>query len=257
MLGGLQSMVNNAYEFSPLGDSAVVIRIGDSIDLETNRKVKRLGSILEKHQFPGMIEYIPAFTTLTVFYDPFLLYQQYMESPWEKSHDRNQSVFGYVCEILEQIIQTADETEDSKVSIVEIPVCYGGDCGPDLTDVASHNGLTPDQVIDIHSSAEYIVYMIGFAPGFPYIGGMSERIATPRRKSPRLTIPAGSVGIAGMQTGVYPIETPGGWQLIGRTPMALFRPKENPPSLLQAGDIVRFKPMSMEEYVDWKEEEYV
>ena len=131
---------------------------------------------------------------------------------------------------------------------VSIPVCYGGEFGPDLEYVARHNNLTTDEVIHIHSSGEYLVYMIGFAPGFPFLGGLSPKIATPRRPSPRATIPAGSVGIAGMQTGVYPIETPGGWQLIGRTPQKLFLPNENPPSLLQAGDVVKFCPISFQEY---------
>ena len=132
-------------------------------------------------------------------------------------------------------------------------MCYGGEYGPDLEEVARHNGLSVDEVIALHSGGEYLVYMIGFAPGFPYLGGMSERIAMPRRSSPRAQIPVGSVGIAGMQTGVYPIETPGGWQLIGRTPLALFRPEENPPSLLQAGNKVRFRPISADEFAAWKE----
>ncbi|MGV3465566.1 MAG: 5-oxoprolinase subunit PxpB, partial [Heyndrickxia sp.] len=139
--------------------------------------------------------------------------------------------------------------------VVEIPVCYGGDFGPDLETVASMNGLSTEEVIQIHSSAEYTVYMIGFAPGFPYLGGMSEKIATPRLPSPRLKIPERTVGIAGNQTGVYPIETPGGWQLIGRTPIKLFRPQDEVPSLLHAGDKVRFKPISYEEYVEWEGEE--
>ncbi len=116
------------------------------------------------------------------------------------------------------------EASEPPPRTVEIPVCYGGEFGEDLAFVAEHADLTPDEVIEIHSGAEYLVYMLGFAPGFPYLGGMPERITAPRRDSPRLKIPAGSVGIAGSQTGVYPIETPGGWRLIGRTPLALFRP---------------------------------
>ncbi|MFC4767921.1 5-oxoprolinase subunit PxpB [Effusibacillus consociatus] len=223
-------------ELIPLGDSAVIVQLGQTIHLETHRKVKTLAAYLDQHPIPGMVEYVPAFTTVTVFYDPL------------------RTSYKVICSVLEEIVSELGDTLDAEPRAVEIPVCYGGEFGPDLEFVAEHNGLTPDEVIDIHSNGEYLVYMIGFAPGFPYLGGMSERIAAPRRESPRLSIPAGTVGIAGSQTGVYPIGTPGGWQLIGRTPLALFRPNENPPSLLQAGDIVRFRPISREEYDAWKED---
>jgi inhibitor of KinA len=143
-----------------------------------------------------------------------------------------------------------DERRESRV--VEIPVHYGGESGPDLDIVAKHNGLTPEEVVAIHSNGHYFVNMIGFAPGFPYIGGMSEKIATPRKSSPRLKIPAGSVGIAGKQTGIYPIETPGGWQIIGKTPLQLFRPDHDPPSLLKAGDKICFKPITLKEFREWE-----
>jgi inhibitor of KinA len=133
---------------------------------------------------------------------------------------------------------------------VDIPVCYGGDFGPDLDAVSSHTGLSTEEVVAIHGEPDYLVYMIGFAPGFPYLGGMSERLASPRRESPRAKIPPGSVGIAGSQTGVYPIETPGGWQLIGRTPLRLFRPERDEPSLLRTGDRVRFQAIDRAEYGD-------
>ena len=128
-----------------------------------------------------------------------------------------------------------------------------GSWGPDVDVVAAHNRLTPEEIIRIHTSVEYLVYMIGFAPGFPYLGGMPERIATPRRESPRVSIPAGSVGIAGQQTGVYPIATPGGWQIIGRTPLRLFQPEQEQPTLLQAGDRVRFRQITEAEYAAWAE----
>lgn len=150
--------------------------------------------------------------------------------------------------LLEEAIAEIDMNKTSKAKVVEIPVCYGGEFGPDIEFVAEHNHLSVQEVIDIHSSGEYLVYMIGFAPGFPFLGGMSEKIATPRRSSPRLVIPVGSVGIAGSQTGAYPIETPGGWQLIGRTPAALFCPQNHPPTLLDAGNMVKFKPITLEEY---------
>jgi len=139
-------------------------------------------------------------------------------------------------------------SQEQKQEIVEIPVCYGGKFGPDLEIVAKHNQLTPDEVITIHSEGLYLIYMIGFAPGFPYLGGLSDKIATPRRESPRFKIPAGTVGIAGDQTGVYPIETPGGWQLIGRTPVKLFNPKHSSPTLLKTGSYIRFIPIPPKEY---------
>ena len=132
--------------------------------------------------------------------------------------------------------------------MVEIPTLYGGEYGPDLDHVADHNGLTPEEVIQIHSSADYLVYMMGFTPGFPYLGGMSENIATPRLQTPRTAIPAGSVGIAEQQTGVYPIESPGGWQLIGRTPVQLFDPQRDPPVVVEAGDFIRFAPITETTY---------
>ena len=148
---------------------------------------------------------------------------------------------------------TARRTNASRV--VEIPVCYGGQYGPDLAFVAQHNGLTEEEVIALHVSGEYYIYMLGFAPGFPYLGGLPERIAAPRHEVPRASVPAGSVGIAGNQTGIYPVSTPGGWQLIGCTPLVLFRPSENPPSLLLPGDTVRFRAISTAEMQAWPEDQ--
>lgn len=139
---------------------------------------------------------------------------------------------------------------------VVIPVCYGGEFGPDLEEVARFHGMTEDEVIAIHAQGRYRVYMIGFAPGFAYLGGLSPEIATPRRATPRTHVPAGSVGIAGNQTGVYPLATPGGWQIIGRTPLALFRPHHEEPSLLRAGDIVQFCPITEEQYRMWDDERH-
>ncbi|BAU27817.1 inhibitor of KinA [Aneurinibacillus soli] len=221
--------------YFPLGDTAVVVEFDTIIGSSSHEKVRLLSLYLDQHPFAGMIEYIPAFTTVTVFYDPFVL--RYAEAR---------------AELKRAVSQAAHIVVEQKARTVEIPVCYGGKFGPDLEDVASHNGLTVEEVVHIHSGGEYLVYMIGFAPGFPYLGGMSERIAAPRRSSPRLSIPAGTVGIAGMQTGVYPIETPGGWQLIGRTPVPLFRPDMNPPTLLMAGDMIRFRPITQDEYENWE-----
>ncbi|RXT04934.1 5-oxoprolinase subunit PxpB [Ammoniphilus sp. CFH 90114] len=229
------------YQVYPLGETALVVALGDSINLETHNKVKALAKFLDEQPFTGLVEYVPAFTTVTVFYDPL-----------QFADDEQVSAYKRVSDIMDSIMNQLKEEERGNFRVMEIPVCYGGRFGPDLEFVAEHNGLTPEEVVEIHTSGEYLVYMIGFAPGFPYIGGMSERIAAPRRPSPRLAIPAGSVGIAGKQTGVYPIETPGGWQLIGQTPLQLFRPLDSSPSLLQAGDQVRFVSVTEDEFLELK-----
>ncbi len=235
----------------PLGDAAVTIEFANRIDPDTHRRVQALARYLERNRFPGMIEYVPSFSSITVFYNPVEVRR--MLPAEEKSGEMLS--FDLVSGWLRQAVATMKDTDTQPPRIVEIPVCYGGEFGPDLPEVAKYLGLSVDEVVDIHSSADYTVYMIGFAPGFPYLGGMPERIATPRRPSPRLSIPAGTIGIGGQQTGIYPIETPGGWQLIGRTPVRLFRPDRNPPSLLMAGDIVRFRPISRKEYTAYEEGE--
>nr|WP_275444500.1 5-oxoprolinase subunit PxpB [Paenibacillus sp. ACRRX] len=218
-----------------MGDAAIVVEFDSVIGPASHEKVRLLSTYLDFHSFKGMVEYVPAFTTVTVFYNPLVLRYAEAQAKLEEAVWQAKGM---------QLEQTARN--------VEIPVCYGGEYGPDLEDVARHNQLTADEVVHIHSNAEYLVYMIGFAPGFPYLGGMSERIAAPRRPSPRLVIPVGTVGIAGMQTGVYPIGTPGGWQLIGRTPEPLFRPDMKPPTLLRAGDKVRFLPITEKEFESWE-----
>ena len=239
---------------SPLGDCGIVVQFGSSIEQETHNKVQSLRMYLEQYPFPGIIEIVPAFVTIAVFYDPMKLTDPFTGEGWRNGNGGIRSPYEMICSIMERIVSELDQTTVATPRIVDIPVCYGGDFGPDLADVASHNRLTVDEVIQIHSTQEYLVYMIGFAPGFPYLGGMSERIAAPRRDSPRLTIPEGTVGIGGSQTGIYPISTPGGWQLIGRTPLRLFRPEHQSPSLLKAGDIVRFYPIGLQQYEEWKED---
>ncbi len=206
-------------EMSPLGDCAVMVKLGERVDLETHKKVRILSGYLEKYPFEGMVEYAPAFTSVTVFFDSM---QLFMKNNIGQNTDDISYPYEIAVKMLEEIIERLDESVADKPRVIEIPVCYGGEFGVDLDYVALINGLTVDEAIKIHASGEYLVYMVGFAPGFPYLGGMSMRIAAPRKQTPRLAIPAGTVGIAGEQTGVYPIETPGGWQLIGRTPVSLF-----------------------------------
>jgi inhibitor of KinA len=217
----------------PLGDTAVVIELGEEIDLATHEMVKAVAHLIDSSSLEGMVEYIPAFTTVTLIYDPLV-------TTYDRFTER-------VRTLLDEAPSESAAVEDRRV---DIPVCYGGDFGPDLDAVSFHTGLSTEEVVTIHGEPDYLVYMIGFAPGFPYLGGMSERLASPRRESPRARIPPGSVGIAGSQTGVYPIETPGGWQLIGRTPLRLFRPERDEPSLLRTGDRVRFQAIERAEYRD-------
>lgn len=227
-------------EISQINEFSALIEFGDEINEEINKKIRAFCAYIDEHPFEGLIEYVPYFTSVSVIYEPLKICNY---SPFEK-----------VKKILADMISNIDISIIGAENIVEIPVCYGGEFGPDIEHVAKINNITVDEVIKIHSEGKYLVYMIGFAPGFPYLGGMSKKIAAPRRESPRTAIPVGSVGIAGMQTGVYPIETPGGWQLIGRTPIKLFDLKGEPKSLLKSGDIAKFYPISYDEYLRLKEE---
>jgi inhibitor of KinA len=227
-----------AYTLYPLGDQAITIEYGQAIDDKIHSQVMAFAATLEQQPFEGLIEYIPAFTTLTLYYDP-----------WIVSEAGKKDAYEVVRQHINQLSLLVQESSKPTPRKITIPVCYGGVYGPDLHIVAHHAGLSVSKVIDLHASSDYKVYMIGFAPGFPYLGGMNARIASPRKNIPRPVIPAGSVGIAGKQTGIYPIETPGGWQLIGRTPLALFNPTEQPYARLQAGDIVRFIPIPENEYL--------
>ncbi|MGG3279398.1 5-oxoprolinase subunit PxpB [Paenibacillus solani] len=237
--------MSKSYSFYPLGDAAVLIQFPDIVSEEVHRQVTAAVKALEQMPFLGWVESIPSFTSIAVYYDPRKIIKP----------DGYDTVYAYVCNMLEQLIDTdaAAENGGADKEIVEIPVCYGGDYGPDLDEVAQTNGLLPEEVIRLHCGQDYLIYAIGFAPGFPYVGGVSEKIATPRKKTPRLRIPAGSVGIAGMQTGIYPIETPGGWQIIGRTPLALFQPEAQSPTLLNSGQYIRFRPIAAEEYEHLRE----
>jgi len=224
--------------FYPLGDAAIVLEFGTSISEATHRSILAAAAYLDQHTFPGFIEYVPAFTTLTVYYDP-----------WQTSEAGQLNPYESVAETLRRLLeQVPPAVTDAPAPVVEIPVCYGGAHGPDLQEVARHVGVTPAEVIKLHTQPTYLVYMLGFAPGFPYLGGMNQRLTTPRKTQPRALVPVGSVGIAGPQTGIYSLPTPGGWQLIGRTPQPLFTPATSPPSLLQAGQRLRFVAISEREY---------
>ncbi|WP_205502371.1 5-oxoprolinase subunit PxpB [Rufibacter psychrotolerans] len=231
------------YQLYPLGEAALVVQLGDTISPETFRRVQACARRLAQRPFPGFLELVPAYTTVTVYFNPLQVSGHCHPTPYHR-----------VARQVEELLQGMEPgAAPEATEAVMLPVCYGGVFGPDLEFVAQTNQLTPQEVIALHTQPEYVVYLIGFAPGFPYLGGMNQRIAAPRRATPRGAIPAGSVGIAGHQTGVYPLETPGGWQLIGRTPRALFRPDSSSPSLLKAGDTVRFYPISEQEFRHWQE----
>ncbi len=209
----------------PAGDQGIVVEFGDDIDPVVNRRVHNLALAVKQAGLSGIIDLVPTFRSLFVQYSPSLY-----------SYEDIQHALG-------ELVEGLTTARLGKPKVVEIPVVYGGDYGADLEFVCQHNGLSPQEVIKIHSGGTYLVYMLGFTPGFTYLGGMDERIATPRLKTPRTSIPAGSVGIAEKQTGVYPIESPGGWQLIGRTPVKLFDPSKEPPVVLGPGDYMRFTPI--------------
>lgn len=216
--------------YIPSGDSAFIIKAGDGISEEVNRTVMKLLVRLEEWKIAGITDFIPAYNELMVSYDP--------------------SVTGYrqLLDILRACGADIEDVELPEAGTVDVPVVYGGEYGPDIQDIADMGYLSQDDVVTIHSSALYRVYMLGFTPGFCYLGGMDKRIATPRRQSPRMKIPAGSVGIAGNQTGIYPVESPGGWNLIGRTPLQLFNPFMKPEFLFSAGDSIRFVPVTEDEF---------
>jgi len=215
--------------FLPAGDSAILIQFGEKIDVQINQKVHALAAFLQNNLIQGIGETIPGYCTLLVHFD--LRYASYLE----------------ILNFLRQQATQENLFPKPDPRRIEIPVVYGGLYGPDLDFVAQHNHLTPEEVIRIHCNSIYLVYMVGFTPGFAYLGGLDESIATPRVENPRKHVPAGSVGIAGMQTGIYPIDSPGGWQLIGHTTKKLFDPHQNPPCLLAPGDEVVFIPEPVEE----------
>lgn len=230
------------YERYALGDSAVTIRFAQAASNETNRTVQDLAKALEMDPFPGFIEHVLTYTTVTVYYDPreVFLYA-----------GRRENLFEWVCAAIDGIIARMHPIMHREVRVVRIPVCYGGEFGPDLSFVADCVQLTEEEVVALHAKSEYVTQMIGFMPGFPYLGGLPERISVGRKSSPRMRVPAGSVGIAGGQTGIYPFSSPGGWQIIGRTPLTLFDPQFDPPSVLIPGDKVRFFPIGTERFHSW------
>ena len=220
----------NAPKFLSSGDSAITVEFGNEISADINACVHALDKALRKKNILGIVETVPTFRSLLIIYDPCITGGEKLKAKITK-----------LCGDLEA-------SSEGRKRIIEIPVLYGGEYGEDLKDVAEINKLTEDEVVKIHSGTDYLIYMLGFLPGFAYLGGLDPRLHTPRLDSPRTCIPAGSVGIGGAQTGVYPLASPGGWQLLGRTPVSVFDRQRQEPILYRAGDLVHFVPISPAEY---------
>lgn len=212
------------------GDTAVSAVFGDSISEEVNQTIRAFQLLLTERKVPGIVETVPTYCSLMIHYDPDRI-----------SCDR-------LLGTLKELAASIDTAALPPSEVLEIPVLYGGEMGPDLAHVAENAGIGEEEVVKRHSAPEYLIYMLGFTPGFTYLGGLDPSIETPRLKTPRVSIPAGSVGIAGKQTGIYPIASPGGWQLIGRTPVRMYDPLRETPILPRAGQYIHFFPITEEEY---------
>jgi len=210
------------HRIIPLGDASLLVQFGKEIDLSVNQRVHALAGFLDASPFEGMIETVPAYATLLVQYDPLVV--SYAEAK----------------NLLNEKIAQVDETISRKPRRIEVPIRYGGEYGIDLEAVARHLQLRVDDVIRLHTHKIYTVFMMGFTPGFPYMGKLDDLLIVPRLETPRTRVPAGTVAIAGSQTGIYPIVSPGGWQLIGWTPLQLFDPNSETPFLFGPGDEVKF-----------------
>ncbi|HIJ57285.1 MAG TPA: 5-oxoprolinase subunit PxpB [Deltaproteobacteria bacterium] len=226
-------MTTNLYEraqFRISGDRSLLAAYGTGVDQAVNDKVRRMATLITNQKLPGIDAVVPSYCNLSVHYNPLKIgFSELRDVLWS----------------LEKKLNKADIPESRTI---DIPVRYGDEFGPDIDFVAQHNGISVDEVIQIHTCSAYHIFAIGFAPGFCYLGGLSSRLHAPRLETPRVRVAAGSVGIAGAQTGVYPLASPGGWRLIGRTPLRLFAPERPQPILYQAGDTIRFRSVSSDEF---------
>lgn len=226
-----------SYSITPLGDSALTVDFGNIISDKINNKVLSLVYALEEARLPHIKDIVPAYSSVSVFYDVVVL---------RKMH-KNKGAFHFMSKQLEALLSQSFKTVVGKIRTIEIPVCYSSKYGLDLVNISEQTKLPVAEIIRLHSSKKYKVYMIGFLPGFAYMGNVDERIAVPRKLEPRIKIEAGFVGIAGKQTGIYPVASPGGWQIIGRTPLKLFD-KEEEPVFFRAGDEVQFYAITEDEF---------
>lgn len=217
-------------KFLLAGDLAVSVEFGDEISRVVNARVRALDYLIQQKVVPGIVETVPSFRALLVYYDPFVI-------GWDE-----------LLETLRPLASQADAEGVQPGRLVELPCCYGGELGPDLPAVAQRLGLAEDEVVRLHAGAEYLVYFIGFTPGHPYLGGMPDRLTISRLETPRPKTPAGSVGIGGSQCSIYPLESPGGFWVLGRTPLRLYDPVSADPILLRPGDRVRFRVIDAAEF---------
>ena len=227
------------YKIFPICENALTIDFGNTISVELNNKVLQLVDSIKQTNFAGFIETVPAYSSLTIFYDLITVRKTFRDFP---------NAFSAVRDFVETALNNLSKNEKIQPCLVEIPVCYDEKFAIDLDFVAENSKLSKDEVIKIHTSKEYRVFMIGFLPAFAYLGEIDERISTPRKTSPRTNIEKGSVGIAGNQTGIYPLDSPGGWQIIGKTPLEMFQPKNEQISLLRTGELVKFYQISLTEF---------
>jgi inhibitor of KinA len=218
------------FWFLPLGDAALTVEFGNEIDPALNTRVIAFADAVRAQLWEGVLDVVPTYRSVTIHVDPLAL------------------TVNTLADRLRQLSHTVSSPTASFGNQHTIPVLYGDEWGPDLEDVAAFANMPVADVVRLHSSVLYRVYMLGFSPGFPYLGSVPEPLVIPRLATPRTTVPAGSVGIAGHQTGIYPTSTPGGWRLIGRTPVALYRPTNSTPFLLGPGDVVRFEPIELQEF---------
>jgi inhibitor of KinA len=224
--------------FYPISERAVTLQFGNTISLSAHEKVLQYSTGIQQASMPGFVECVPAYTTLTIHFDVVAVHRSNLigQTPIEKISNFIHS------------LKIDSNNKKQTLQIQEIPVCYDMDFGLDLNELSKSLSLSVDEIIKLHSSAVYTVFMIGFTPGFPYMGETNPRLACNRKANPRKKVPAGSVAIAGQQTGIYPFDTPGGWQIVGCTPLKLFAPTSDPPARLQAGQQVKFKPINRKEF---------
>lgn len=219
------------YTFLQNGDTAVTVQFKNEISKEVNGYVTSLSDRMEKEGIKGVTELIPAFASLTVVYDPVVISSRKLQRK------------------IKRLLSSVRENQKSDKVIYKIPVCYEGDFAPDMEHVISYTGLSREEIVRLHTGTDYLIYMLGFLPGFAYLGGMDSRLNTPRLASPRAEIFEGAVGIGGEQTGIYPVASPGGWQLIGKTPVKVYDKSKENPILYKAGEYIRFFSVSYEEYL--------
>jgi inhibitor of KinA len=234
----------NKPKLFPLGETAVTVDFGNRISAELNDRVLSLAKRLDEKPFAGFIETVPAYSSLTVFYDVFKI---------RTNNPKLQTAFDFVCAEIEKALLEMSDKSRSESRLMKIPICFDREFASDLDFVAAEKNLSSDEVIEIFLAETYRVFMLGFLPGFAYMGEVSEKIATARKSNPRVRVPLGSVGIAGIQTGIYSLESPGGWQIIGRTPLKMFDRQNEPPTLLQAGDQVQFYSIDKTSFTELKQ----